>query len=92
MNKIGLDKVWHALACLGATVGSFLLMRIFFPFAPSCYASWYLPMGLGLGKEYGDSKASGNKWDWWDIVADAVGIAIGILGILIWHWIANKGA
>jgi hypothetical protein len=30
-------------------------------------------LGLGLGKEYGDSKAVGNKWDWWDwwdILAD----------------------
>jgi uncharacterized protein YfiM (DUF2279 family) len=37
----------------------------------------FFALGLGLGKEYGDSKASGNKWDWWDIVADVVGIVIG---------------
>lgn len=33
--------------------------------------------GLAIGKEYGDSKASGNKWDWWDILADACGIIMG---------------
>ena len=43
--------------------------------------------GLGFGKEYGDSKASGNHWDWWDIVADAAGVAIGMTVILIVHLI-----
>lgn len=36
-----------------------------------------LTVGLALGKEYGDSQSPGNRWDWWDIAADAVGIAIG---------------
>ena len=30
-------------------------------------------LGLALGKEYGDSKAPGNHWCWWDILADAIG-------------------
>ena len=34
-------------------------------------------LGLGLGKEYGDSKAPNNHWDWWDLLADVVGIAVG---------------
>lgn len=34
-------------------------------------------LGLALGKEYGDKKAAGNHWCWKDLVADAVGIAIG---------------
>ena len=34
-------------------------------------------IGLALGKEYGDSKAIGNKWDWKDILADAIGIVLG---------------
>jgi uncharacterized protein YfiM (DUF2279 family) len=40
-------------------------------------------LGLGLGKEYGDSKAVGNHWDWWDIVADLVGIGVGV-GLSFW--------
>ena len=34
-------------------------------------------IGLAIGKEYGDSKAAGNKWDWMDILADAAGIVLG---------------
>ena len=36
-----------------------------------------LAVGLALGKENGDSKAIGNKWDWYDILADGIGILIG---------------
>lgn len=36
-----------------------------------------LAIGLAIGKEYGDSKASGNHWCWWDLLADAIGTAIG---------------
>jgi uncharacterized protein YfiM (DUF2279 family) len=37
-----------------------------------------LAAGLAIGKEYGDSKAYGNHWDWYDILADALGIALGM--------------
>lgn len=49
-------------------------------FAICLIASLYsteLAIGLGLGKEYGDSKAKGNYWSWADIVADISGLAIG---------------
>ena len=42
-----------------------------------------LAVGLSLGKEYGDSKAPCNKWDWYDILADAIGIVTGLLLVLI---------
>ena len=42
-----------------------------------------LAVGLSVGKEYGDSKAPGNKWDWYDILADVIGIVIGLLLVLI---------
>lgn len=42
-----------------------------------------LAVGLSVGKEYGDSKAPDNKWDWYDILADAIGIVIGLLLVLI---------
>lgn len=32
---------------------------------------------IGVGKEYGDKCAPGNKWDWSDISADMVGSVIG---------------
>ena len=40
--------------------------------------------GLGLGKEYGDKYAAGNRWDWTDIAADALGITTGLT---IWYFL-----
>ena len=44
----------------------------------------WLAVGLALGKEYGDSKARGNKWSWGDILADAIGVILGgLIGFLV---------
>ena len=52
-------------------------------FAVSIFQPW-LAVGLSLGKEYGDSKAQGNKWSWGDILADALGVILGgLIGILV---------
>jgi len=83
--KIGKDKWMHAGVCFAATALSFLGMKLFFPFAPSVTACWLLPAGLGLGKEYGDSKATGNAWSWEDIVADGAGILAFVIPALIIH-------
>lgn len=45
-------------------------------------------LAAGVGKEYGDECAEGNKWDWQDIAADCIGSLVGagfamILTILI---------
>jgi len=45
----------------------------------------WLAIGLAIGKEYGDSKAPGNKWEWWGILADAIGIAVGSIVWFLWH-------
>ena len=34
-------------------------------------------LGLALGKEFGDSRAYGNHWCWWDLLADLLGILTG---------------
>lgn len=36
-------------------------------------------IGLALGKEYGDYRAQGNHWCWYDIIFDVLGIIVGIL-------------
>lgn len=73
--KIGKDKFLHAIVCFIATFGMATLTCLLGTVASAiCGATFAL--GLGLGKEYGDSKAKGNKWDNWDIVADCVGIAV----------------
>lgn len=46
-----------------------------------------LAIGLGLGKETGDALSPVNKWDWWDILADAIGVAVGTairIGLILW--------
>lgn len=34
-------------------------------------------LAIGVGKEYGDKCAVGNRWDWLDIMADAIGSLMG---------------
>ena len=80
--SIGKDKLLHAGVCFFATVlvaiATFWVGQIGSILCGSLFA-----LGLGLGKEYGDSKASGNKWDWWDILADCVGIGLAVLSVFI---------
>lgn len=76
------DKLLHMAVCFMATLLSYGYMRVFNTFWPSFSACWLLPIGLGVGKEYGDSKATGNTWDWADILADVIGTAVG-MGIIL---------
>lgn len=81
-TKIGLDKLAHAGACFFGT--AIVACSMFFlGKAGSILCGAWFSLGLGLGKEYGDSKASGNHWDWLDIVADIVGIAFAVICLLI---------
>jgi len=48
-------------------------------------------VAAAVAKEYGDYKAYGNHWCWWDILADTLGILVGTgVRLLIsggkWHW------
>ena len=45
----------------------------------------WLGVGLGIGKEYGDSQAHGNTWSWGDILADFCGVVVGgVIHFLVW--------
>ena len=61
--KVSKDKILHFSVCC------FFSLFGFYGVAFSA--------GLALGKEYGDSKASGNTWSWGDILADVLGCAVG---------------
>lgn len=61
--KVSKDKILHFSVCC------FFSLFGFYGVAFSA--------GLALGKEYGDSKATGNKWSWGDILADIIGMAVG---------------
>ena len=62
------DKKKHFVYSASAT----LLVGLINPIYGVCFGA-----GLGLGKEFGDSKALGNRWSWGDILADALGVAFG---------------
>ena len=66
--KKHIDKILHFVA-------NFLM-------ALTAFWSWQFAVGLcigaSLGKEYGDSKATGNHWCRWDLLADFLGMAAGL--------------
>lgn len=77
------DKKQHFLTCMTAAfVAGFPFLAMGSPLTAivsgSCFSA-----GLALGKEYGDSKAAGNKWDWFDILADVGGLIIGVLPYIL---------
>lgn len=78
-----LDKKKHFLVCMAAAfiagIPFFITGKPLFALVAGASFS----AGLALGKEYGDSKAIGNKWDWMDIIADAGGLIVGVLPYLI---------
>ena len=84
-----MDKVLHFLVCCIGTIlvsiGTFFLGN-----TASLFCGGLFSLGLGLGKEYGDNEASGNKWDWYDILADLAGIAVGILVVFVFRKFAHQ--
>ena len=76
------DKVLHFFVCFFATI-IISLCTFWLGMVSSLMCGGLFALGLGLGKEYGDSKASGNKWDWLDIVSDLLGIAVAVLALFI---------
>lgn len=84
------DKFLHFSVCCLASVLSSIPSSFFMDKWQCVYSSLLFPMGLGLGKEYGDSKATGNKWSWEDILADALGVITGMLLVFILYSIIKK--
>ena len=74
------DKNLHYCACtIVAVCISLVMLCIGAGALESCAAGFMGSVACGLGKEYGDSKAPGNKWDWKDILYDVYGAASGCL-------------
>lgn len=86
MNK---DHIKHFIVCAFATFASFALYATFLPFWHVFAMCPLLGVGLGVGKEYGDSQASGNKWDWTDILADGLGIVAAMVVLLAMYGISR---
>lgn len=84
-----IDHKKHFIICALATL---LAFGLYAPFVPFWYVFSMCPLlglGLGIGKEYGDSQASGNKWDMTDIVADILGIGAALVVLLLMYFIVG---
>lgn len=74
------DKQLHFLysfyiSCLFGIFFVLIGMNIF----QVAIASFSVAFAAGLGKEYGDKINPYNKWDWYDILADALGSLVGVI-------------
>lgn len=73
---VGIDKPAHFMVCFAYS----MLLSSFFGVIVGVLSS----ISLGIGKEYGDSKAINNKWDWFDILADVLGALVGgLIGFFV---------
>ena len=65
---------------------SFLVVNHFLGYTPALVASLFgavFALGLGVGKESGDRNNPNSGWSWWDLLADALGIVVGLLVLAI---------
>lgn len=82
--KIKFEDVLHIVACLlCAFVVSAILAHTTTEPTPAIVGGWLSGMFLGIGKEFGDSRASGNAWSWRDFLFDFIGSSIGCWGGLL---------
>ena len=80
---MGSDKIKHFGACMAvsATAAAIEGGGGATPLQAAA-AGFMAGMAIGVGKEYGDSCAPGNRWSWGDIAADAAGAAAGAAAFL----------
>lgn len=76
--KIAKDKIKHCIACAIVSLSVSLTEALLgASFHGTWLAGFLAGTAIGIGKEYGDECAVGNKWDWADIAADTVGSVVG---------------
>lgn len=87
-SKIGIrgDYILHFGVCFLSTsiigILSFLLVNHFLGYTPALVASLFgavFALGLGIGKEAGDKNNPKSGWSWGDLVADGLGILVGLI-------------
>jgi len=83
--KIQPDHFKHFCVCLAvAFTASSIEACCGASYSQSFVAGIIAGGAIGVGKEYGDKCAPGNKWDWNDIIADMAGAVMGsALGSLL---------
>ena len=82
--KIQFTDLLHIVACmLCAFVVSAIIAHTTTTPTPAIVGGWLAGIFLGVGKEYADSRASGNDWGWGDMLYIFVGSSIGCWGGLL---------
>lgn len=72
------DHIKHFGVCLAVAFSASSIEAAFGASYGQSFVAGIIAGGaIGVGKEYGDKCAPGNKWDWSDISADMVGSVIG---------------
>lgn len=84
------DYILHFGVCSLSTyligIISFLIVNILLGFIPALIASLFgviFSMGLSIGKESGDKNNPNSGWSWNDLIADALGILVGLIILTI---------
>ena len=82
--KLKFEDFLHIIACmLCAFVVSAILAHTTTESTPCIVGGWLAAMFLGVGKEFGDSRATGNSWSWSDMAYNFIGSSIGCWGGLL---------
>lgn len=82
--KIAKDKYLHFTCCMLIALIATAILGLMSNWYVGALAGLSTAMGTGVGKEYGDCKSPGNKWDWKDILADFIGAIVGaLIGMLV---------
>ena len=72
------DHIFHFIAsAVGMIFGYYIMTLLSCPFWPCIAGGVLFGLGLGLGKEFGDMLSPGNKFDFSDLLADLIGLAVG---------------
>lgn len=86
MNRL-LNKAYDLAAWVSAKTGirADYLLHFAVCFGLSVIGLWPLALSFGIIKEAWDSREGGSGWSWGDLVADGLGILVGLIIIfLVW--------
>lgn len=76
--KIQINKIKHLSVCFTVSASAAVIESAFGATYPLSFLAGIIAgVAIGVGKEYGDKCAIGNRLDWNDIVADAIGALLG---------------
>lgn len=74
-----ISKIADWLSKLIGVRGDYILhFGVCFLSSLTSYEGAWAAFGASLAAEYKDSVTLGNKWSWWDLFADGLGIAVGV--------------